>query len=61
MKGREKLHTGDYNNVSYVQNPDGTTTVTVSKTGEKKAYRFTARNLGHSDEEVLEHEVIKLK
>ncbi|MHA1287160.1 MAG: hypothetical protein ACTSPB_07110 [Candidatus Thorarchaeota archaeon] len=58
MKGLEKLKSGDFNDMSQEQQPDGSVTVTLSKRGEDKVYKFRVKNLYKENEEVLEHEVI---
>lgn len=58
MNGLEKLKTGNFNDMSQEQQPDGSVIVTLSKRGEDKVYKFRVRNLYKENEELLEHEII---
>ena len=60
MEGLRKLKAGDFNSMSQEQQPDGSVIVTLSKRGEKVAYRFKVKDLYGPNEEVLEHQVIPI-
>lgn len=61
IKGLEKLYSGDFNSMTQEPQPDGSVIIILSKSGEDKTYRFRVKNLYQENEEVLEHEVIKVK
>lgn len=54
MRGLEKLHSGDFNDMSQQQLEDGSVLITLSKRGEDKVYKFRVRNLYQPDEEELD-------
>ena len=58
--GLLKLYSGDFNDMAQEKQPDGSVVITLSKRGEKVAYRFRVRDLYGPDEEVLEHNVIPI-
>lgn len=57
-KGHKKLYSGDFNSMSQEWQPDGSVIITLSKEGEKKAYKFKVTDLYGENEEVTEHQVI---
>ena len=60
-EGLRRIYTGEFNSMKQELNPDGTRTITLSKEGEDKIYRFRVKDLYGEHEEVLEHEVIETK
>ena len=60
MIGLKKLYSGDFNDMTQQKQPDGSVVITLSKRGEKVAYRFRVKDLYGPNEEVLEHEVIPI-
>ena len=61
IEGLRKLYLGDFNTMSHELQPDGSVTVTLSKRGENKTYKFKVKDLYGEHEEVLEHEIIETK
>jgi len=59
MIGREKLRTGDFNNMGQEWQDDGSVIVTLSKRGEGNVYVFQVWDLYGPEEEVLGEEVIE--
>ena len=57
-EGLKKLYLGDFNTMAVINNPDGTQTITLSKDGNPRAYRFRVKNLYQADEQLLEHAII---
>lgn len=60
MTGIEKLKSGDFNDMSQEEQPDGSILITLSKRGEGKVYKFKVKDLYGKMEEVLEEEVKEL-
>lgn len=60
MRGIEKLKAGDFNHMSQVDRVGDEVTVTLSKRGEGKVYRFRVKDLYQPTEQVLEEEVIEV-
>ena len=60
MTGIEKLKSGDFNSISQEENSDGSLSITLSKRGEGKTYKFKVKDLYGPDEEVLEEEEIEV-
>ena len=58
MTGRQKLSTGDFNDMSQTALPDGSVEVILFKRGESVKYRLVVRNLYQPDELVLTDEEI---
>lgn len=58
MKGIDKLHDGEFNNMSQEWQPDGTVIITLSKRGEDKVYELQVKDLYGKDEKVLKERVI---
>ena len=54
MNGITKLKTGDFNNMSQEEQPDGSILITLSKRGEGKVYKFKVRDLYGPNEEIIE-------
>ena len=53
MSGLEKLKSGDFNDMSQEQQPDGSVIITLSKRGEDKVYKFRVKDLyGKNEKEV---------
>lgn len=57
-EGIIKLRTGDWNNMSQEEQPDGSILVTLSSRKYPEIYRFKVKDLYGPNEEVLEEEVI---
>lgn len=53
-QGLKKLKSGDFNDMSQEQLPDGSQIITLSKRGKAKIYRFRVRNLYQPDEEEVD-------
>lgn len=52
-EGLRKLKSGDFNDMSQEQLPDGSQIITLSKRGENKTYRFRVKDLyGENEQEV---------
>ena len=60
MKGIENLKSGDFNDMSQEEQPDGSILITLSKRDENKVYKFKVKNLYKKNEKVSEEEEIKL-
>lgn len=60
-EGLRRLYSGDFNTVDVEPLPDGSTLITLQRSGEGKVYKFKVRNLYKENEEVLEEEVIDTK
>lgn len=60
MTGIEKLKTGDFNHMRQTDRVDDEVTVTLSKRGEGKIYRFRVKDLYGENEEVVWEEVIEV-
>ena len=58
MNGLEKLKSGDFNNMSQTDREGDEVTVTLSKRGEGKIYRFRVKDLYGENEVVISEEVI---
>jgi len=54
VNGITKLKTGDFNNMSQEEQPDGSILITLSKRGEGKVYKFKVRDLYGPNEEIIE-------
>ncbi len=61
MKGLKKLYSGDFNDMSQEQQPDGSVIITLSKRDEAQTFKFRVKDLYGENEEVLEEEVIEVK
>ena len=61
MNDISKLYAGDFNTMNVEQQPDGSQTITLTKDGENKVYRFRVTNLYQEDEELLEDEVLTVE
>lgn len=60
MRGIEKLKSGDFNDMSQTDRVGDEVTVTLSKRGEGKVYRFRVKDLYGEHEEVLSEEVMEV-
>ena len=60
MRGIDKLKTGDFNDMSQKQLPDGSIKITLVKRGEGKRYILVVKDLYQPTEEVLSEEVIEV-
>ena len=58
MKGIEKLKSGDFNDMSQEEQPDGSVIITLTKRGDDRTYRFCVKDLYGKKEKVLWEEVI---
>ncbi len=56
MTGIEKLKAGDFNSMSQTDRVGDEVTVTLSKRGEGKVYRFRVKDLYGENEEVISEE-----
>lgn len=54
MRGLEKLHLGDFNNMHQERQPDGSVIITLSKRSENKVYRFRVKNLAQKNEQEVD-------
>ena len=54
MRAIDKYKSGDFNNVSWDWQPDGSAIITLSKRSEDKVYKFRVRNLYQENEEELD-------
>ena len=59
-KARDKLASGDFNTMYVGALPSGNQKVTLVKDGEKKVYKFVAKDLYLPTEEVTEEEEVDL-
>lgn len=57
MRGIDKLKSGDFNDMSQDDQPDGSILITLVKRGEGKVYKFKVKDLYGENEEVLSEEV----
>jgi hypothetical protein len=56
MNGLDKLHKGNFNDMSQEHQSDGSIKITLSKRGEDKVYKFRVRNLYQPNEEELDYD-----
>jgi len=56
IEGLKRLYSGDFNTMHQEVLLDGTIKVTLTKKGDKKAYRFQVKGLYTENEEVIEYE-----
>lgn len=55
-RGLERLKSGDFNDMSQEQQPDGSVIITLSKRGDGKACKFRVKNLYKADEQEVDLE-----
>jgi hypothetical protein len=56
MNGLDKLHKGDFNDMSQEWQSDGSVKITLSKRDGKEPVKFRVRNLYQSNEEELDYD-----
>ena len=61
MKGIEKLKSGDFNDMSQEEQPNGSVIITLTKRDDNKLYRFCVKDLYGAKEEVIWEEVKEVK
>ena len=58
MSTREKLRSGDFNNMMQERQPDGSVLVTLTKRGDPHVYKLLVRDL-YTPQEVVEWEKVE--
>lgn len=60
QEGLKRLYRGDFNNMHVETQPDGSQLIKLLKDGDPNTYRFRVKNLYQENEELLEHEIVKV-